>query len=63
MRLVLLVIAVALGIDAYAYSGFYTQATVSEVSHTAQRLVGNIRTESEPSIPPRPIPDRPSPTS
>ena len=63
MRLVLLVIAVALGIDAYAYSGFYTQATVSEVSHTAQRLVGNIRTESEPSIPPRPIPDGPSPTS
>ena len=61
MRLVLVVIAVALGIDAYAYSGFYTQATVREASHTIQRLVGDIRTESEP--PPRPIPDRPSPTS
>jgi hypothetical protein len=63
MRVVLLVIAVALGIDAYAYSGFYTQATVREASHTIQRLVGDIRTESEPPAPPRPIPDRPSPTS
>jgi hypothetical protein len=63
MRLVLLVIAVALGLDAYAYGGFYTQATVREVSHTIQRLVGNIGSEAEPPAPPQPIPNRPSPTS
>ena len=54
MRLILLVMVVALGFDAYAYSGAYTQATVREVSRGVQRLAGSIATETERTTPPRP---------
>ena len=60
MRLVLLVIVAVLVVDAYAYSGHYTQATVHEISKGVQRLASNISTnsESERPRPPRPVPDR-----
>jgi hypothetical protein len=60
MRLVLLVMVVALGIDAYAYSGAFTQATVNVVSSQVRNLASRIdaNTPSERPTPPRPIPDR-----
>jgi hypothetical protein len=63
MRLLLLVMVVALGVDAYAYSGAYTQATVNEVSRGVHRLTSNISTDSEQPTPPRPVPERTAPTS
>lgn len=60
MRLVLLVMVVALGVDAYAYSGAYTQATVREVSRGVQRLAGNMAAEPERPTPPRQTPTSPT---
>jgi hypothetical protein len=63
MRLLLLVMVVALGVDAYAYSGAYTQATVNEVSRGVHRLTSNISKKSEPPAPQRATPERQAPTS
>jgi hypothetical protein len=60
MRLILLILVVLLGIDAYAFSGAYTQYAVHEVSTGVQRLASRIdaKTDSERPAPPRPTPDR-----
>ena len=58
MRLFLLVVIVALGVDAYVFSGAYTQTAVHEVTARVQALASNIDTKSEQPVPPRPIPDR-----
>jgi hypothetical protein len=60
MRLVLLICAIALGIDAYAYSGRYTQAAVNEITTQVQQLASRIDTKSNPEqpAPPRTGPDR-----
>jgi hypothetical protein len=60
MRLILLVLVILLGIDAYAFSGAYTQYAVHEVSNGVQRLASRIdtKTDSEQPRPQRPIPDR-----
>jgi hypothetical protein len=63
MRLLLLVMVVALGVDAYAYSGAYTQATVNEVSRGFHRLTSNISKESKQPTPLQPVPKRAAPTS
>ena len=66
MRLVPAILVVAIGVDAYAYSGHYTQATVHEISQGVQRLASNISSNSsdtERPVPPRPVPDRTAPTS
>jgi hypothetical protein len=58
MRLILLVLLIALAIDAYAFSGAYTQATVHEITARVQKLASNIEVPSERPTPPRPVPDR-----
>jgi hypothetical protein len=60
MRLILLVLVVLLGIDAYAFSGAYTQYVVREVSTGMQRLAARIdpNPDSERPAPPRPSADR-----
>jgi hypothetical protein len=63
MRLLLLAMVIVLGVDAYAYSGAYTQATVNEVSRGVHRLTANISKDSEQPTPPRPVPERAAPTS
>jgi hypothetical protein len=60
MRLVLLVLVIILGIDAYAYGGAYTRATVATISSGVQTLASKIdtNTNSERPTPPRPVPNR-----
>ena len=60
MRLLLLALVILLGIDAYAFSGAYTQYAVREVSTGVQRLAAKIdgRTDTEEPTPPRPTPNR-----
>jgi outer membrane murein-binding lipoprotein Lpp len=59
MRLILLVLVVVLGIDAYAFSGAYTQAAVHEVATGVQRLTSKIDPNSNPERPtPPPAADR-----
>lgn len=58
MRLILLVMVAVLGVDAYFYSGAYTQSTVATISRGVQKLASNIDVPSERPTPPRPIPDR-----
>jgi hypothetical protein len=54
--LILLVLIALLAIDAYAYSGAFTQAAVHEVTAQVQKLASRI--DAERPTPPRPIPDR-----
>jgi hypothetical protein len=60
MRLILLVLVIVLGIDAYAYSGAFTQAAVQSISTGVQRLASKIdaNANSERPTPPRPVPNR-----
>jgi len=60
MRLLLLVLVVILAIDAYSFSGAYTQAAVHEISSGVQRLAAKIDENAPPErpVPPRPIPER-----
>jgi hypothetical protein len=60
MRLILLVLAVAFGIDAYAYSGAYTQATVAEISSKVHQITSDMNTDTNSArpMPPRPLPDK-----
>ncbi|MPZ56333.1 MAG: hypothetical protein GEU91_07480 [Rhizobiales bacterium] len=58
MRLILLMMVVALGVDAYAYSGAYTQAAVKEISTRVEALASDFAADSKQPVPPRPIPDR-----
>jgi hypothetical protein len=57
MRLFLLVVIAVLAVDAYFYSGAYTQTAVHEVSSRVQSLASNVDTKSERPTPPRPVPD------
>jgi hypothetical protein len=60
MRLILLIFVVLLGIDAYAFSGAYTQYAIREVSTGMQRLASRIdaNTDFERPTPPRSTPER-----
>jgi hypothetical protein len=58
MRRVLLVGLIAFAVDAYVFSGAYTQATVREITAQVQKLASNSDVPSEQPTPPRPIPDQ-----
>ena len=59
MRLILLILVVVLAIDAYVYSGAFTQAAVHEVTTQVQKLASRVDTNNaDRPTPPRPAPDR-----
>jgi hypothetical protein len=58
VRLFLLIIIVALGLDAYFYSGAYTQTAVHAVSVQVRSLASNIDSKSERPTPSQPAPHR-----
>lgn len=60
MRLILLICVVVLGVDAYAYSGHFTQTAVNTITTQVQQLASRMDTKSnsEQPAPPHPVPDR-----
>ena len=50
MRIILLLLALALGADAYFFSGTYTKAAVNGISTQVQDLTSNASTNSKNEI-------------
>ena len=48
MRLILLLAVIALAVDAFYYSGAYTQAVVRQVVSTAQQIQSRVGDEKAP---------------